>query len=68
MSAMTTAITCAVDSPAMKKRSSLARKNSTMKRSIPASTQYTPNSHPSACSWSRRRQRTRNITYPIATS
>jgi hypothetical protein len=60
-------ITCAAVSPP-KKRSSFARTNSTRKRSTPASTMYTPKSHPSACLWSRRRHRTRNITSPIAVS
>ena len=35
-------------------------------RSMPASTMYAPNSHPSAWSWSRKRHSTRNIS--IATS
>ena len=62
---MPSAMTCAVLRPIVhERRSSLARKNSTMKRSTPASTHHTPNSQPSACLWSRIRHRIANITKP----
>ncbi len=62
------AMNWAVLRPPARSRSSLARKNSTLSRSMPARMQYMPNSHPSRLVCRRKRQRMKNMIIPIAVS